>query len=363
MKNVFLAVAVFFLISAVASAAEPVKVGFISVLSGPLAPIGQSELNATKMAVEDAGLVLGQKAELYRQGPPVQPGARERAGKGAVRKGQGGRHRRLLEQRRGAGGLRPGGAPSAHLHVYVGRHDGADRQEQVHLQAQLQRLHARRDARRVGRKEPGQEVVYDHDAIMRGGTTFSSILRVRSRPRAASTSGTTWSPSTRPITAPTSLRRPRQSRTSWCSSTWARTRPIRTKAAAEYGLKKSVKIMHALLFELDIKGTGLETFAGDYTAAPWNWVVNQPGTKEWADRYYKAYGDRPTFMAAACYSATRQYLDAVKRARSKETDKVIKALEGSTYRDFFVNPGYIRPRRPSGSRQGISAEGEAARSA
>jgi len=116
-----------------------------------------------------------------------------------------------------------------------------------------------------------------------------------------------------------------------------------TKAAAEYGLKKSVKIMHALLFELDIKGTGLDTFAGDYTAAPWNWVVNQPGTKEWADRYYKSYGDRPTFMAAAAYSATRQYLEAVKRAGSKDTDKVIKALEGSTYRDFFVNPGYIRP--------------------
>jgi branched-chain amino acid transport system substrate-binding protein len=116
-----------------------------------------------------------------------------------------------------------------------------------------------------------------------------------------------------------------------------------TKAAVEYGLKKNVKIMHALLFELDIKGTGMETFAGDYTAAPWNWVVNQPGTKEWADRYYKAYGDRPTFMAAAAYSATRQYLEAVKRAGSKEADKVIKALEGSTYKDFFVNPGYIRP--------------------
>jgi branched-chain amino acid transport system substrate-binding protein len=72
-------------------------------------------------------------------------------------------------------------------------------------------------------------------------------------------------------------------------------------------------------------------------------VVDQPGTKEWADRYYKAYGDRPTFMAAAAYSATRQYLDAVKKAGSKDPEKVIKALEGSTYTDFFIDKGYIRP--------------------
>ena len=48
-------------------------------------------------------------------------------------------------------------------------------------------------------------------------------------------------------------------------------------------------------------------------------------------------------MAAAAYNATWQYLDAVKRANSKDPDKVIKALEGHTYHEFLYQPGYIRP--------------------
>ena len=48
-------------------------------------------------------------------------------------------------------------------------------------------------------------------------------------------------------------------------------------------------------------------------------------------------------MAAAAYDATWQYLDAVKRANSQDPDKVIKALEGHTFKNFFTNPGYIRP--------------------
>lgn len=116
-----------------------------------------------------------------------------------------------------------------------------------------------------------------------------------------------------------------------------------TKAAAEYGLKKKVTIVHALLFEPSIRGAGVATFAGDYTAAPWNWVVDNPGARDFADRYLKKTGERPHFMAAAVYSAVTQYLKAVKRAGSAESDKVIATLEGHTFQDMFANPGYVRP--------------------
>ncbi|BEQ15902.1 ABC transporter substrate-binding protein [Desulfoferula mesophila] len=116
-----------------------------------------------------------------------------------------------------------------------------------------------------------------------------------------------------------------------------------TKAAAEYGLKKKVTIVHALLFEPSIRGGGVATFAGDYTAAPWNWVVDNPGARDFADRYLKKTGERPHFMAAAVYSAVTQYLLAVKRAGGADTEKVIKALEGHTFKDMFANPGYVRP--------------------
>ncbi|MFH1034791.1 MAG: ABC transporter substrate-binding protein [Pseudomonadota bacterium] len=115
-----------------------------------------------------------------------------------------------------------------------------------------------------------------------------------------------------------------------------------TKAAAEYGLKKKLSVVHALLMEPDIKGAGIATFAGDYVAAPWNWKVDNPGARDFADRYFAKHGERPHFMAAAVYSATTQYLEAVKRAGSTDPDKIIKALEGHTFNDMFANPGHIR---------------------
>lgn len=116
-----------------------------------------------------------------------------------------------------------------------------------------------------------------------------------------------------------------------------------TKAAAEYGLKKKTKLVHALLFEPSIRGAGVATFAGDYVAAPWQWTVDIPGARDFADRYLKKTGERPHFMAAAVYSATLQYLKAVKKAGSTEPDKVIAVLEGLTFKDMFANPGYVRP--------------------
>jgi branched-chain amino acid transport system substrate-binding protein len=116
-----------------------------------------------------------------------------------------------------------------------------------------------------------------------------------------------------------------------------------TKAAAQYGLKKTCKIVHALLFEPNIRGAGPEIFADDYVAGSWYWKVDNPGAREYADKYLKKYGERPHFMAAAAYSATWQYLEAVKRAGTTDPEAVIKALEGHTFRDMFANPGYIRP--------------------
>jgi branched-chain amino acid transport system substrate-binding protein len=115
-----------------------------------------------------------------------------------------------------------------------------------------------------------------------------------------------------------------------------------TKAAIEYGLKKQVKIIHALLYEQMIKGPGVEIFSDNYVAGPWHWKVGNPGAKEYSDRFLKLYGERPNFSAAGTYSATWQYLDAIKRAGTTNPEAVIKALEGYTFKDMFANPGHIR---------------------
>ena len=116
-----------------------------------------------------------------------------------------------------------------------------------------------------------------------------------------------------------------------------------TKQAVEFGLRKSTKIVHALLFPEDIKAAGPEVFADNYVTASWDWKVDQPGSKEFVAKWVKKYGRPPNWFNAGNYSCVTQYLLAVKRAGSKDPQAVIKALEGHRFSDFFASPGYIRP--------------------
>jgi len=343
MKKVLFALAILlFLTTAVAGAAEPVRVGFISVLSGPLAPIGQSELNAVKFAVEDAGQVLGQKVELFPKDHQYNPGQANERAKELYEKDnadvivacsnsaaalavsdQAERHKRLFM------------STSAGTTDLIGKNKYTFKlnYNDYMLAATLGAW----GAKNLGKKwyTITSDYAWGHDLLKH----FTGALKAEGGQHV----GNDMVPVNTSDYSPYILKAAQAKPDVLVLLNVGKDAANSTKAAVEYGLKKSVKIMHALLFELDIKGSGIETFAGDYTAAPWNWVVDQPGTKEWADRYYKAHGDRPTFMAAAAYSATRQYLEAVKKAGSKDPEKVIKALEGSTYTDFFIDKGYIRP--------------------
>jgi branched-chain amino acid transport system substrate-binding protein len=342
MKKVLLPLAVLFLFASGSWAADPVRVGFVSVLSGPLAPIGSSELNATKMAVEDFGPVLGQKVELYSKDHNYNPGlANERA-------------KELYEKDKvdvivgcsnSAAALAVSDQAARHKRLFMSTAAGTT--DLIGKNRYTFKLNYNDymlattagvwGARNLGKRwyTITTDYAWGHDLLKH----FTNALKAEGGVHV----GNDMVPVNTSDYSPYILKAAQAKPDVLVLLNVGKDAANSTKAAVEYGLKKSVKIVHALLFELDIKGSGIETFAGDYTAAPWNWVVNQPGTKEWADRYYKVYGDRPTFMAAAAYSATQQYLEAVKRAGSKDPDKVIKALEGSTYKDFFVNPGYIRP--------------------
>jgi branched-chain amino acid transport system substrate-binding protein len=116
-----------------------------------------------------------------------------------------------------------------------------------------------------------------------------------------------------------------------------------TKQANEFGLKKKAKIVHALLFISDIKAAGPEVFADDYVTGAWYWKSDNPGSKKFVDKWWKKFSEPPNWMNAATYSCVTQYLEAVKRAGTKDQKAVIKELEGHTFRDLLANPGYIRP--------------------
>ena len=114
-----------------------------------------------------------------------------------------------------------------------------------------------------------------------------------------------------------------------------------TKQAVEFGLKKKAKIVHALLFIDDIKAAG-DIFADDYVTGAWYWKSDNPGSKEFVEKWKAKFKRPPNWMNAATYSAVTQYLKAVERAKSKDALAVIKALEGHEFRDLLANPGKIR---------------------
>jgi branched-chain amino acid transport system substrate-binding protein len=342
MKTMLLALAALFLLTSTVLAADPVRVGFISVLSGPLAPIGKSELNATQMAVEDYGAVLGQKVQLFPKDHNYNPGLANERAKELYEKDnvdvivacsnsaaalavsdQADRHKRLFM------------STSAGTTDLIGKNGYTFKMN--YNDFMLANTVGRWGAKNLGKRwyTITSDYAWGHDLLKH----FTNALKEEGGTHV----GNDMVPVNTSDYSPYILKATQAKPDVLVLLNVGKDAVNSTKAAVEYGLRKSVKIVHALLFELDIKGAGLETFAGDYTAAPWNWVVNQPGSREWADRYYKAHGDRPTFMAAAAYDATWQYLDAVKRANSQDPDKVIKALEGHTFKNFFTNPGYIRP--------------------
>src|SRR5207237_1010860 len=105
----------------------------------------------------------------------------------------------------------------------------------------------------------------------------------------------------------------------------------------EFGLKKQgIALAIGLLFESDIRALGQDAYEGAIATVPWFWQLDSKAS-DWAHKFEKAFGKKPSFDQAAVYSAVTTYLDAVKRAKTDDPDKVIAALEGHKFSDFFAH--------------------------
>jgi branched-chain amino acid transport system substrate-binding protein len=110
----------------------------------------------------------------------------------------------------------------------------------------------------------------------------------------------------------------------------------------EFGLKKQgIGLAIGLLFESDIAALGQDAFEGAIATVPWFWNLDAKAT-DWTKKFQKAFGKKPSFDQAAVYSAVTTYLDAVKRAKTDDPEKVIAALEGHKFSDFFARDAEIR---------------------
>ena len=74
----------------------------------------------------------------------------------------------------------------------------------------------------------------------------------------------------------------------------------------------------------------------------WYWNLDATA-RAWADRFAAAHGGlRPTAAQAADYSATTQWLQAVKAVGTTNADAVVGYLDGRSFDDMFARHGQWR---------------------
>ncbi len=101
------------------------------------------------------------------------------------------------------------------------------------------------------------------------------------------------------------------------------------------------QVTTALLYLSDVQRTGA-AYAGVEAAVPWYWNLD-PTARTWSDRFAAAHaGRRPTAAQAADYSATTQWLEAVRRAGTTDADAVSHALDGHRFSDMFARNAEFR---------------------
>jgi branched-chain amino acid transport system substrate-binding protein len=97
----------------------------------------------------------------------------------------------------------------------------------------------------------------------------------------------------------------------------------------------------ALLYLSDVDRVP-EGYGGVLAAVPWYWNLDPPA-RAWAQRYSASHGGRrPTAAQAADYSATLQWLNAVRRAGTTDADAVVRALDGHKFDDMFAHGAEFR---------------------
>jgi branched-chain amino acid transport system substrate-binding protein len=327
-----------------ANAADTVRVGVISVLSGPLATIGNGEAWSAEMAVNDYGTVLGKKIELVVRDHAYNPGIANEKAKELYEKEK---VDMIVACPNSAAGLAVAQQALLHKKPFIstsaGTTDLIGKQCNRYVikwnynDYMLATTVGLWGAEHLGKKwyTITSDYAWGHDLLKH----FTAALKKKGGIHVGNDMVALQTADYSPYILNAIKAKPDVLVLLNVGPDTINS----TKAAVQYGLKKTCKIVHALLFEPNIRGAGPEVFADDYVAGSWYWKVDNPGAKEYADKYLKKHGERPHFMAAAVYSATWQYLEAVKRAKTTDPEAVIKALEGHTFRDMFANPGYIRP--------------------
>lgn len=113
------------------------------------------------------------------------------------------------------------------------------------------------------------------------------------------------------------------------------------KAANEFGVTSSMKLAGLLMFISDVHSLGLNQTKGMYLTDSWYWDQND-ASRKWSQRFFEKMKKMPTSLHAADYSATLQYLTAVKTAGTDDSAKVMEELRKQKVNDVYAKNGYYR---------------------
>ncbi len=113
------------------------------------------------------------------------------------------------------------------------------------------------------------------------------------------------------------------------------------KAANEFGITKTMKLAGLLVFINDIHSLGLKTTQGMYLTDSWYWN-RDPEARAWSRKFFEKMKRMPSSIQAGDYSATLQFLNAVKATGSDDSDKVLAQMRKTPVNDIFAKGGFIR---------------------
>jgi branched-chain amino acid transport system substrate-binding protein len=113
------------------------------------------------------------------------------------------------------------------------------------------------------------------------------------------------------------------------------------KQAAEFGIVAGGQKLAGLLLTLaEVHGLGLQAAQGLVLTEGFYWDQNDK-TRAFSERFLKRTGRMPNMIHAGTYSATLQYLKAVKAAGTKDSDAVARKLKELPVDDMFAQGGKV----------------------
>ncbi|MBB4194366.1 branched-chain amino acid transport system substrate-binding protein [Rhizobium aethiopicum] len=115
------------------------------------------------------------------------------------------------------------------------------------------------------------------------------------------------------------------------------------KQAAEFGITQGGQHLAALLFTLaEVHGLGLEAAQGLTLTEGYYWNRDDE-SRAFAKKFFDRTGKMPNMVHTGTYSAVTQYLKAVQKAGTDETEAVAKQLHEMPVDDVFGRGGTVGP--------------------